>query len=74
MATSIVGGAAGGLLAPPYLQFSVHKSDKNGQFYWRCQQAGNWKIIAQSETYHNRADCDAAIDLLITHASTASKV
>lgn len=67
-------GLVGGLLNMPYLQFSVHVSDKNGQFYWRCQQTGNWEIVAQSETYHNRADCESAINLLIAHAGTASKI
>lgn len=75
MSNGLLGGiVGGGLMSAPYLQFSIHISDKNGQFFWRCQQTGNWKIIAQSETYHNRADCEDAVDLLIAHAAHASKV
>ena len=40
------------------------RRDVTGQWRWRLR-AANHRIIAESgESYHNRADCEAAINLV----------
>ena len=34
------------------------------QWRWRLRSSGNYKIVASGESYHNKEDCLAAINLL----------
>ncbi len=51
------------------LTFTVFRGT-DAQFYWHLQ-AANHRIIAQSEGYHNKADCLHAIDLIQRGAAQA---
>lgn len=44
----------------------------NGQFYCTLETTGNHKVLATSETYHNKSDCRAAAELVKGEAGGAS--
>lgn len=44
------------------LHYQIY-SDENGEWRWRLR-AGNNKIIASGESYHNLEDCNHAVELL----------
>ncbi|MBJ7535829.1 DUF1508 domain-containing protein [Rhodomicrobium vannielii ATCC 17100] len=44
------------------MYFTIWK-DAAGEWRWRLQGANN-EIIASGESYKNKADCEAAIDLV----------
>ncbi|MCA9732664.1 DUF1508 domain-containing protein [candidate division KSB1 bacterium] len=52
------------------LKFEIFK-DVSNQYRWRLR-ANNYKIIATSgEGYHNRSDCEYAINLVKQNAASA---
>lgn len=54
------------------ITFEIYTS--SGQYRWRLY-AGNNRIIANSgEAYHNKGDCQAAIDLIRQYAPSARLV
>ncbi len=51
------------------MYFTIYRNAA-GQYYWNLKSA-NHQIIANGETYHNRADCAAAVGLVMaTNSST----
>jgi uncharacterized protein len=49
------------------MRFEIVKSDSNNQFYFRIK-ATNGKVLAHSEHYYNRDDCEHAIKLIQANA------
>jgi uncharacterized protein YegP (UPF0339 family) len=47
--------------------------DANGQWRWNFRAPNHRKIASSGEAYHNKADCEAAIDLIRTHGPGAPK-
>lgn len=41
-----------------------HDRSKAQPWYWRVVSLGNWKVLATSETYHNRDDAIHAANLV----------
>jgi uncharacterized protein YegP (UPF0339 family) len=53
------------------LYFDLQKST-NGQWYFNVRSAGNHRIVATSETYHNRQDALHTVQLIRQHAASAA--
>lgn len=53
------------------IYFYVHKSTTNGQWYFNICSAGNNKVIATSEGYHNKQDAFSTINVIRRGAATA---
>lgn len=52
------------------LTFFIYPSS-NGQYYFTIETGTNYKVLATSETYHNKSDCRAAAELIKGRAGTA---
>lgn len=48
-------------------QWEKFQSKWTRQFYFRFRNLNNGKIMAQSESYHNRADRDRSLDVISNH-------
>lgn len=56
------------------MRFEVRRSNSATQsYYWRIV-AANERVLATSETYHNKADVQAAIRSVKTYAGSAQVV
>lgn len=53
------------------MQFELSKAS-NGQTYFEIQATGNYATLATSETYQDKADALAAIDLIKSEAASAT--
>lgn len=52
------------------MKFEIHDS-ANGQFYWRIV-ASNGRVLATSETYHNKSDAESAARSVKVSAGSAA--
>lgn len=55
------------------MRFKLSKAS-NGQTYFEIQASGNYETLATSETYVNKADALAAINLIKSEAASATTV
>jgi uncharacterized protein YegP (UPF0339 family) len=55
------------------MRFTMSKAS-SGQTYFELQASGNYATLASSETYVEKSDARAAIDLIKAEAATAEVV
>jgi uncharacterized protein YegP (UPF0339 family) len=53
------------------VEYRLHRGNTTQPYWWTVISTGNWKTLAKSENYVNRADAISAANLVRQHSGGA---